>query len=208
MIKQVLFKKRHDMEANTKSTEEALKGHATLWQLYIDLEINFGNFETIKTAFERSREHRTLTPLMLLNYTNLLWENTYFEETFRVFEFALSNFKWPALNDIWLSYIHNFITRHGGTATGVERARSMFERLFRDVPKDYAATFYFIYADFEEKYGLYSHAVEIYDRMVRAVPTDQRFEAYSIYISKVAKLLGATKTRPVFEDALHNLPEK
>ena len=58
--------------------------------------------------------------------------------------------------------------------------------------------FYFSYAEFEEQFGLYSHAVEIYDRMVRAVPQDSRFRAYSIYIGKVAKLLGVTKTRPIF----------
>lgn len=56
---------------------------------------------------------------MLLNYTNFLWDNTYFEETFRVFEFALSNFKWPSLHEIWLSYINKFVARHGGSAAGV-----------------------------------------------------------------------------------------
>jgi len=44
--------------------------------------------------------------------------------------------------------------------------------------------------------------------MVKAVPISERFQAYSIYISKVAKLLGITKTRPVFEAALKNLTEK
>jgi pre-mRNA-splicing factor SYF1 len=44
--------------------------------------------------------------------------------------------------------------------------------------------------------------------MVRGVPATEKFQAYSIYIAKVAKLLGITKTRPVFEDAVQNLPEK
>ena len=73
VIKQVLFRKRHDLVPKNKGIDDALKGHATLWQLYIDLEVNLGNFESIKTAFERCREHRCLTPLMLLNYTNFLW---------------------------------------------------------------------------------------------------------------------------------------
>jgi pre-mRNA-splicing factor SYF1 len=72
---------------------------------------------------------------MLLNFANFLWDSAYFEETFRVFEFALSNFKWPSLHEIWLAYITKFITRHGNTAIGVERGRSMFERLLKDVPK-------------------------------------------------------------------------
>ena len=79
VVKQVLFRRKGELDAKTKHTDEALKSHTTLWQLYIDLEVNFGNFETIKTAFERCREHKCLTPLMLINYTNFLWENTYFE---------------------------------------------------------------------------------------------------------------------------------
>ena len=73
VIKQVLFRKKQDLDFKSKKIDEALRSHATLWQLYIDLEVNFGNFETVKTAFERCREHKSLTPLMLLNYTNFLW---------------------------------------------------------------------------------------------------------------------------------------
>ena len=55
VIKQVLFRKKQDLEFKSKKIDEALRSHATLWQLYIDLEVNFGNFETVKTAFERCR---------------------------------------------------------------------------------------------------------------------------------------------------------
>ena len=37
VIKQVLFRKRHDLDPKAKHIDEALRGHATLWQLYIDL---------------------------------------------------------------------------------------------------------------------------------------------------------------------------
>lgn len=46
----------------------------------------------------------------------------------------------------------------------------MFERILREAPPEHCQIFYFSYAEFEEEFGLYSHAVEIYDRMVRAVP--------------------------------------
>lgn len=64
-----------------------------------------------------------------------------------------------------------------------------------------------MYAEFEEEYGLYSHAVEIFDRMVKAVAQPEKFKAYSIYIVKVSKLLGVTKARPIFQSALQNLKE-
>lgn len=144
---------------------------------------------------------------MLLRYTQFLWDNLYFEETFRVFEFALSNFKWPSLYEIWLAYVSKFTARHSASASGVERARSMFEKLLREAPQEYCGIFYFMYAEFEEQFGLYSHAVEIFDRMVKAVPQQERFAAYSAYIAKVAKLLGVTKTRAIFESALQHLKE-
>lgn len=144
---------------------------------------------------------------MLLKFAQFLWDNLYFEETFRVFEFAISSFKWPALYEIWLAYTSKFVARHSATPSGVERARSMFERLLREVPAEHCFIFYFSYAQFEEEHGLYSHAVEIFDRMVRAVPVEERFKAYSLYIAKVAALLGVTKTRPIFESALQTLKE-
>lgn len=82
-------------------------------------------------AYNRCKEHKSLTPLMLLNYVNMLWDNAYFEEVFRVFEFAVGHFKWPNVYEIWLSYISRFIERYGTDGIGVERTRSIFERLLK-----------------------------------------------------------------------------
>ena len=65
-----------------------------------------------------------------------------------------------------------------------------------------------MYAEFEELYGLLNHAIEIYDRMVAHVDPKYKMQAYNIYIAKVSHYLGITKTRPVFENAIENLPEK
>jgi pre-mRNA-splicing factor SYF1 len=43
--------------------------------------------------------------------------------------------------------------------------------------------------------------------MISAVPEEQKYECYNIYIAKIAHLLGVTKTRAVFEAALRNLSE-
>ena len=56
-----------------------------------------------------------------------------------------------------------------------------------------------MYAEMEEKYGLISHAVEIYNRMVENVPYENKEQAFYIYISKVSNFLGVTKTRTIFE---------
>ena len=56
-----------------------------------------------------------------------------------------------------------------------------------------------MFADFEEKFGLLNHAIEIYDQLVRKVPEKDQKECYQIYISKVSEFLGVTKTRTIFE---------
>jgi hypothetical protein len=43
--------------------------------------------------------------------------------------------------------------------------------------------------------------------MVKAVDASERFQAYILYIAKVSKILGITKTRAVFEHALQNIAE-
>ena len=82
----------------------------------------------------------------------------------------------------------------GTSPTGLERSRSMFERLMKEVPTHHALIFYFTYAEFEEEHGLYSHAIDIYDRMVKAVLPSEKFKAYSIYIAKATKLLRRTQS--------------
>ena len=56
-----------------------------------------------------------------------------------------------------------------------------------------------MFAEFEEKYGLLNHSIEIYDQLTHKVDDKDRRECYQIYISKVAEFLGVTKTRPIFE---------
>lgn len=56
-----------------------------------------------------------------------------------------------------------------------------------------------MFAEFEEKFGLLNHAIEIYDHLVLKVDEKDRKNCYQIYIAKVAEFLGVTKTRPIFE---------
>jgi hypothetical protein len=44
--------------------------------------------------------------------------------------------------------------------------------------------------------------------MVNNVPNEDRYQAFNIYIAKVSKLLGITKTRAIFESALQSLSDK
>lgn len=87
VVKHVLFRRKNQgsEELRIKNIDDLLRSNLSLWQLYIDIEISIGSFESIKTAYERCKEHKCLTPIMLLNLTNFLWQNAFFEEAFRVF---------------------------------------------------------------------------------------------------------------------------
>lgn len=56
-----------------------------------------------------------------------------------------------------------------------------------------------MFADFEEKYGLLNHAIEILDQLVLKAKDDEKKQCYQLYIAKVAEFLGVTKARPIFE---------
>jgi hypothetical protein len=55
VVKHVLFRRKQEGDAHARKIDEALRIHPALWQLYIDLEINLGNFSQVKTAFDRCK---------------------------------------------------------------------------------------------------------------------------------------------------------
>ena len=196
VIKQGLSSHKHSKEVHLSKD---------LWSLFIDLESNIGSFQTIKSAYSRAIELRVITPQMLINYGMKLEEQNHFEAAFRVYEQGVSVFTWPSLYDLWVLYLHRFVERY--KASKIERARELFERVLSTAPERQRRTFFWMYGKFEENYGLLNHAIEIYDRMVREIPKPERLHAYNLYIAKVAKYLGVTKTRPVFEKAISILEQ-
>ena len=135
-----------------------------LWSFYIDLELNFGTFETSKLAYKKMMELKVITPYNLMNYAQLLEDHYYYEESFKVYENGLSFFTWPGLYDIWIIYLNKFIARYG--VDKLERCRDLYEKCLLSVPQNLSKIFYIMYAELEEKYGLLNHSFEIYDRMV------------------------------------------
>eukprot|EP00828_Plagiopyla_frontata_P004798 TRINITY_DN1181_c0_g1_i4.p1 TRINITY_DN1181_c0_g1~~TRINITY_DN1181_c0_g1_i4.p1 ORF type:complete len:430 (+),score=61.17 TRINITY_DN1181_c0_g1_i4:89-1378(+) len=194
---------KHGIYSHKNSKELHL--NKDLWSLLIDLESNIGTFQTIKAACSRAIELKVITPQMLINYAMKLEEQNHFEAAFRVYEQGVSVFTWPSLYDLWVLYLHRFVERY--KSIKIERARELFERVLSSAPEKQKRTFFWMYGQFEEEYGLLNHAIEIYDRMVREIPKSERLHAYNLYIAKVAKYLGVTKTRPVFEKAISILEE-
>lgn len=189
----------------TLTPQDKLFRQIKLWSLYADIEESYGTFESAKAVYEKMFELKIATPLTVLNYAAFLTEHHRFEESYRAYERGIDMFPFPHAQDIWVTYLTQFLQRYGSTK--LERTRDLFEQSVEKVTPDCARVLYLMYAQFEEEHGLARHTMHIYDRATRAVPEDQRAGIFNVYIRKAAKIFGITRTREVFERALEVVPD-
>ncbi|CAA7029605.1 unnamed protein product [Microthlaspi erraticum] len=148
---------------------------------------------------------RVATPQIILNYAQLLEENSYFEDAFKVYERGVKIFKHPHVKDIWVTYLSKFVKRYGNTK--MERTRELFENA---VASSSDPQLYLEYAKFEEDHGLGKRAMEVYREATRKVADEKKLEVYEIYIARAAERFGVAGTREVYKEAIESseLPEK
>lgn len=190
-------------ENEQKEMSESQVYSTKMWSLCVDLELNFGTFETIKAAYRRMMDLRIITPKNQLNFTHYLEKHDAYEESFRVYETGLNLFRWPSLFSIWVNYLKKLTERYGDDK--LERLRDLYEKVIKECPKDRAKQFYIMYSEMEENFGQLNHSIEILDRMVDSVELKQKPQAFNLYIAKVTKYLGVTRTRPIYKKALETL---
>jgi pre-mRNA-splicing factor SYF1 len=77
-------------------------------------------------------EIKTITPYILLNYSQLLETHGYFEDSFKVYETGITLFTWPGVYDVWLQYLAKFVSRYQNQK--IERARDLFEKILVIAP--------------------------------------------------------------------------
>lgn len=176
-----------------------------LWALYADLEETLGTFQSTKAVYERILELKIATPQLVINYATLLEERKYFEDSFKAYEKGINLFKFPYSKNLWTMYLDKFVTRYEGTK--LERARDLFEQVLEHCPEGDSKGYYLMYASLEEAYGLARHAMHIYDRACKAIPTDQKFDVFKIYINKSTEFFGLAKCREIYEAAIACLPD-
>ncbi|CAG2162641.1 unnamed protein product [Oppiella nova] len=189
----------------SETAQNRLHKSLKVWSMFADLEESFGTFTTTKAVYDRIIELRIATPQIIINYGLFLEELNYFEEAFKAYEKGVSLFRWPNVYDIWNTYLTKFMDRYKGSK--LERARDLFEQCLADCPAKYAKTIYLLYAKCEEAYGLAKHAMNIYDRAVEAVPADERFDMYNVFVRKASQMFGVTHTRQIYEKAIDALSD-
>ena len=121
-----------------------------------------------------------------------------------MYERAIQIFQWPHVYDLWVNYISRVIRRLAGSK--VERVRHLFNQALKDCPKDKSRLFLFMFADFEENFGMLSHAMAIYDRATQEVDQgEDLLQVFNLYISKATQFYGIARTREVYERAMERM---
>lgn len=188
----------------TLSPQQRVHKSWKLWSFYVDLVESVGTLEETKKVYERIFELRIATPQTVVNFANLLEENQYFEESFKVYERGLDLFNYPVAFELWNLYLKKAVDRR----ISVERLRDLFEQAVEGCPPKFAKVLYLMYGSLEEERGLARHAMRIYERATRAVSDEDRFVMFEFYITKSATNFGLTSTRPIYERAVAALPDK
>ncbi|CCG81209.1 putative DNA repair and transcription protein [Taphrina deformans PYCC 5710] len=177
-----------------------------VWMFYVDLVESVSTIDETRAVYDRMFELKIATPQTVVNYANMLDENQYYEESFKVYERGLDLFKYPVAFELWNLYLTKFMQRYKGTK--LERARDLFEQALRDCPPKFAKPIFLMYAiDLEEEHGLVRNAMAVLNRACDAVDLSDRMELFQLYIAKSATNFGLTSTRPIYERALDVLPD-
>lgn len=206
MAKAVQAPKRSTVDYfdETLSPQQRVHKSWKLWSFYVDLVESVATLDDVKKVYERIFELRIATPQTVVNYANLLEENKYFEESFKIYERGLDLFSYPVAFELWNLYLTKAVDRK----IGIERLRDLFEQAVEDCPPKFAKTIYLMYGNLEEERGLARHAMRIYERATRAVSDEDRADMFNFYITKSASNFGLPSTRPIYERAITALPDE
>ncbi|KAI2636100.1 TPR-like protein [Xylaria nigripes] len=206
MAKAVQAPKRSTVDYfdETLSPQQRVHKSWKLWSFYVDLVESVSSLDETKKVYERIFELRIATPQTVVNYANMMEENKYFEESFKIFERGLDLFSYPVAFELWNLYLTRAVDRK----IGIERLRDLFEQAVEDCPPKFAKVLYLMYGNLEEERGLARHAMRIYERATRAVSDEDRADMFNLYITKSASNFGLPSTRPIYERAIAALPDE
>lgn len=206
MAKAVQAPKRSTVDYfdETLSPQQRVHKSWKLWSFYVDLVESVSTLSETRKIYERIFELRIATPQTVVNYANLLEENHYYEESFKIYERGLELFSYPVAFELWNLYLTKVVDRK----VSIERLRDLFEQAVEGVPPKFAKVLYLMYGNLEEERGLARHAMRIYERATRAVSDEDRADMFNLYITKSASNFGLPSTRPIYERAITALTDK
>ena len=200
------------------SSKNKLAYSVRAWVTLLDLEEALGTLQTTKVAYNSCMETGMANVQICMNYTDYLWNKSFFEETFSIFEKTLDLFPQPEKQKhVWDNYLLKFSERYilpyeersePIPSAKLERLRELYERCVTNLPSNLSGEQFLNYARLEEKHGLMQRALNIYERLCLASPSSkEKHKAYQLYIIVASRALGRVKTRPIYEAAIAALDD-
>ncbi|GHP10977.1 hypothetical protein PPROV_000970700 [Pycnococcus provasolii] len=192
----------HDGEENHDVAGAAARSQR-LWDLRCDLEESLADsLDDVRAAYDDRLARKLATPQTVLNYALLLWEKTFFEEAFRIYERGVSLFNWPNCVEIWRTYLSKFHERYEGRK--MERLRDLYDQcLSSGCPQDLSRAFFVDLARLEEEHGLARRAMDVYDKASSRVKRDERRGIIELYAERARTLFGIDKARDVYQRSVN-----
>lgn len=179
-----------------------------LWTLFIDLlestsESSTGAEETVQ-AYEQLIALKLATPLNFINYSHFLQEQGQWDQSFKIYERAISIFPGQTRFEIWSLYLQQSLDRKRPTET----MRDLFEQALKVVEEDIDCPSLFILcSDFEHSCGLEKRSIDILLRGCRECKSlSAKVTLWDACISSSKERLGAESSRPLYEECIKMLP--
>ena len=174
-----------------------------LWSLYVDLEMNLikNNEKQIIYIYTKMIEYKIANIETIFNFIIYLEKIKNYEKIYNIYEQSLDLFNWPNAYDICICYLVDFINHYKNEK--IEIFRDIIQNII--IFSGHLKIFYYIYAFYEEKYGLYNHCIDILKEASQNVKEEEKPEIHSVIIAKCAKYFGIGKVRLDFDDAMNNL---
>ena len=174
-----------------------------LWSLYVDLEKNLTENENqVIYIYNKMIEYKMASSETIFNYISYLTNLKKYNQIFNIYEQSLDLFTWPnAAYDLSLCYLTDYINYYKNSK--IEIFRDIIQNII--ILSDNMKIFYYIFAFYEEKYGMFNHCIDVLKTAVHSCKNEEKPEIYSVMIAKAAKYFGISKLRIVFDDAMNNL---
>jgi pre-mRNA-splicing factor SYF1 len=172
-------------------------GASELWSFALDIEWSFAGISATRALFDRCLASRAASQRHILGYAEFLERNGHHDEMFRVFERGVAATGWPNSGALWLRYLVKFVAHNEGRRR--ERTRDLFEEALAEAPPKDAIRIYFLYAKFEEDFGIYERAMAIYGRAAERTADE---DVFHVWIAAACRTRGVARARTVYEAAI------
>ncbi len=190
-----------------------------LWNLALDIEESLNGSkspELVRSIYNAMIELRVITPALILTYAQFeLGRTNSFEKAIRVLEKGVGMFPWPFCREIWMFYLKlvavplkqslpKRLSSSRRNHLSTERIRDLFDQVVAECPGKFLAPFLFMYFKFELDRGLARTCISVLVRGASHpdISAHERAQFFYMAIAETWRLLGASATRKLFEDAI------